>query len=176
MRRQRHTGTHHPICQSPSHKRLGACMTGVLMASISFPVALHAADAHTGVHPKPGEIVLLRDVPTRPAVRQAPPGLALLVDPTPNDQLGAGLGGLEMSDSETGAISAPIQRATRTLNASLATHPLLATPRGYGNQSAPRGAATNTTPLSVVGNATRGVGSTITGALQALPLGKPPGG
>jgi hypothetical protein len=150
-------------------------LTTVLIASLAFPPALGAASARNGVHAKPGEIVLLRKVPTRPAVRQAPPAMALLVDAKPNTQLDAALGAMELSDSEAGAVSAPVVSATRLLQVSTAAGRVLAASRGADGQSTPREAATNTTPLSVVGNATRGVGSQVVGALQALPFGKPPG-
>lgn len=176
MRNQPPPAIRHPARQTPRRTHWCVCAVGVLLGSLALPATLHAANARTGVHPKPGEIVLLRAVPTRHAVRQAPPAGALLVDPTPNAQLNAALGSMEMSDSEAGAISAPVQTATRALGATLAPNSMPAITRGSGSHPAPRGTATNTTPLSVVGSATRGVGSTITGALQALPLGKPAGG
>ncbi|TAN08335.1 MAG: hypothetical protein EPN38_02280 [Rhodanobacteraceae bacterium] len=153
-----------------------AYAAGLLLAALAAPTPLHAADAHQAVHAKPGEIVLLRTVPTRPAVRRAPPGMALIVDTKPNSQLDPALGSMELSDREAGAISAPVRGATGAVLATLAARPALAVPGGAQGQSTPRGAATDTTPLSVVGNATRGVGSSITGALQALPFGKPGGG
>lgn len=144
--------------------------------ALAAPTRSHAADAHQGVHAKPGEIVLLRSVPTRAATRRAPPGMALIVDTKPNSQLDPALGSMELSDREAGAISAPVRGATGAVLATLATRSTLATPGGTQGQSTPRGAAANTTPLSVVGNATRGVGSAVTGALQALPFGKSGGG
>jgi len=171
------TGTRCLHCQSHARTFLRAGIAaGVLVASLAVPVAVDAASARKAVHPKPGEIVLLRDVPTRPATRQAPPALGLLVDAKPNSQVDAALGAMELSDSEAGAVSAPVLSATRMLHGSAGTSSMLAAPHGADGQAAPRGAATNTTPLSVLGNATRGVGSQVTGALQALPLGKPPRG
>lgn len=147
-----------------------------LLAVFAFPATAEAAGARKDVPARPGEIVLLRAVPTRPAVRQAPPGLALLVDTTPNSQLDAALASMELSDGEAGSLSAPVTSAVASLQATVTTHPFAAAPRGADGQATPRGAASIPTPLSVVGNATRGVGSTVTGALQALPLGKGPGG
>lgn len=156
--------------------RLGACAAAALIATLAIPAASHAAEARTGVQAKPGEMVLLRDVSTRPAVRMAPPGLALIVDPKPNDQLHAGLSAIELSDGETAAIGAPVQRATTLVGAALSVDNPLA-PRGNAGQtSTPRGATPYATPLGAVGNATRGVGSQITNAMQALPFGKPAGG
>ncbi len=177
MRNQQPPAIGHPARrQAPRYAGWCAGLAAVLLGSLVFPATLHAADAHQGVHAKPGEIVLLRAVPTRHAVRRAPPGMALLVDPTPNAQLNAALGDMELSDRETGAINAPVQAATRVLGATLAPNSIPAATHGSGSHPTPRGTATNTTPLSVVGSATRGVGSSITGALQALPFGKPAGG
>lgn len=154
--------------------RLGVILA--LIACLAIPATAQAAGARKGVHAKPGEIVLLRVVPTRAAVREAPPGLALLVDTKPNSQLDAALGSMELSDREAGALSAPVRNATSLLHNAIITGGALTASAGVKGQATPRGAAASTTPLSVVGNATRGVGSTVTGAMQALPLGKPAGG
>lgn len=153
-----------------------ACVSAGLIVSVMLPLAARAADAHTAVQAKPGEIVLLRTVPTRPAVRVAPPGLALIADPTPNDQLGTGLAAIELSDSETAAIGAPVQRATSVLGAALTGGAPLAPRSGADPGSTSRGAPSHASPLGAVGSATRGVGSQITGALQSLPFTKAAGG
>lgn len=168
--------TRHHRLQPRQLARLVACAASALVLAMAVASPSFAAGARKGVHPAPGEIVLLRAVPTRPAVRQAPPGLALLVDTKPNAQLDGALGTMELSDREASSLSAPITRATNLITDTLGTRPAIAGPHGGDVQSTPRGTAANTTPLSVVGNVTRGVGSTITGALQALPLGKPAGG
>ena len=73
---------------------------------LASPAArVDAADAHVGVHPERGEMVLLRDVNARPAYRPAPPGIALIVDPTPNREIDSALGTGEMSDDEFAAMS-----------------------------------------------------------------------
>ncbi len=160
---------------SPGHAWFRRYALAVLVTSLAIPAVSNAADAHKGVHAKPGEMVLLRDVPTRPAVRRAPPGLALIVDPKPNAQLNAALGGMEISDREAGAISAPVQANMRMLTTVLAGTTVPAT-RTTGGQNTPPQPSPNTGPLGAVGSATRNVGSQVTGALQALPLGKPAGG
>ena len=69
---------------------------------LASPAArVDAADAHVGVHPERGEMVLLRDVNARLAYRPAPPGIALIVDPTPNREIDSALGTGEMSDAKT---------------------------------------------------------------------------
>ena len=68
---------------------------------------VRAADAHVGVHPEKGEMVLLRDVSARPAYRPAPPGIALIVDPTPNREINGSLGTGEMSDEDIAVLLDP---------------------------------------------------------------------
>ena len=80
-------------------------MAAALTALLAAPAVASAADAHVGVHPERGEMVLLRDVNARHAYREAPPSIALIVDPTPNDQLQGVLGQGEMSDDDFAALS-----------------------------------------------------------------------
>ena len=75
------------------------------VAALLAPVASLAADAHIGVHADHGEMVLLRDVSARPAYRQAPLGIAVIVDPTPTRELQQTLGTGEMSDEDFAALS-----------------------------------------------------------------------
>lgn len=61
-----------------------------LALCLSLPV--QASGARQGVTPRHGEMVLLRDVSTRPAYRSQPPGMALIADPSPQRELGQALG------------------------------------------------------------------------------------
>ena len=129
----------------------------------------HAAGARAGVHPTPGEMVLLRDVSARHAVRQAPPGIGLIVDPTPNRQLMPSLPGGELSDADFLALDTgnQVQGAMRG-NGGIAapvTHVLTGT----------LGAATGGVSGMVTG-ATRGIGGHITGALSQMPFAQPANG
>ncbi|HET7932153.1 MAG TPA: hypothetical protein VFL63_12305 [Rhodanobacteraceae bacterium] len=176
MRSLQSTGINQVTWQAHGRACLHAGIIGILIASLAFPATLNAAGARNGVHAKPGEIVLLRNVPTRPAVRTAPPGLALLVDPTPNAQIKGALGSAEMSDAEAGAINAPVRAATGDLTATLTGRASITTTGTTGGLATPRQPDNHTGPLGAVGSATRAIGPQVTGALQALPLGKPAGG
>jgi hypothetical protein len=160
-------------------RHLTACLP---LLSMLAATTVCAADAHMAVHPEKGEMVLLRDVNARPAYRPAPPGLALIVDPTPNRELDATLGTGELSDADFAQLSAghqseapgghgalPAQVTGRALQGSL------------GRATRPDGMLSGTGIVRSVGGATgavtgatRGIGSTVTGALSHLPL--PAGG
>ncbi|VXB10276.1 conserved exported hypothetical protein [Luteimonas sp. 9C] len=146
-----------------------------------------AAGARAGVQPTHGEMVLLRDVSARHAVRQAPPGIGLIVDPTPNRQLMPSLPGGELSDADflaldtgqqvqgamrgTGGIAAPVtQVLTGTLGGG-ATARDASGIQGAGTLGAATGG-----PLGAVGSATRGIGGHITGALSQMPFTQPANG
>lgn len=144
----------------------------------------HAAGARTGVHATHGEMTLLRDVSSRHAVRQAPPGMALIVDPTPNRQLMPALPGGELSDADflaldtghqpsgtmrpSGGIAAPV---THVLTTTLGGGPNARGASGVHNAGS-LGAATGAV-MGAVGSTTRGIGGHITGALSQLPFGQP---
>jgi len=146
-----------------------------------------AAGARTGVHPTPGEMVLLRDVSARHAVRPAPPGIGLIVDPTPNRQLMPSLPGGELSDADflaldtghqvqgamrdNGGIAAPV---TRVLTGTLGGGANARDASGVSSAGT-LGAATGG-PLGAVGNATRGIGGHVTNALSQMPFTQPANG
>lgn len=163
-------------------------MRGTLTAITALAVAAlpllqaRAADAHVGVHPGKGEMVLLRDVSARPAYRPAPPGIALIVDPTPNREINASLGTGEMSDDEfagmaTGPVDAngvpaslPAQIVDRALGGSVGG--LAGANGSLSGDGIARGIGGVTGTL---GGATRSIAPTITGALSQFPLGGNPG-
>lgn len=157
-----------------------------LALAMALPTVAQASGARQGVKAQPGEMVLLRDVPTRPAYRPAPPGVALIADPSPKREVGQALGtstGMdELSDDDyaalgsnsgAGSVHAPttIERVTGTT----VTHALGgATDNGVlsGNQLS--GAIGG--PMGAVGGATRGIADQVRGALAQFPLGQPAGG
>lgn len=157
---------------------LGACL---VLASADA----HAAGARTAVQPQHGEMVLLRDVNARHAVRPAPPSLGLIVDPTPNRQLVPALASTELSDADfltldtgqqvqaapaSGGLAAPMVRT-------LSGPTLGGTSRDAAGLPQPGALASGASgPLGAVGNATRGIGGHVTGALSQLPFGQPAGG
>ncbi|KPN16941.1 hypothetical protein AO715_02305 [Xanthomonas sp. Mitacek01] len=167
--------------------------TAQLLIRLLLPCAVlasgtaSAAGARNGVHPVGGEIVVLREVSSRNAVRPAPPGLALIVDPTPNRQLMPSLPGGELSDADflaldtghqvqgamrgTGGIAAPV---TQALTGTLGGGPNARDASGVQGAGT-LGAATGGVSGMVTG-ATRNIGSHITGALSQMPFGQPANG
>jgi hypothetical protein len=165
-----------------------ACL--LACAAAALPVAAQAGDgagARRGVQAKPGEIVLLRNAAARPADR-APvsPGVALIVNPSPRGQVDAalGLGGDEISDADFASLSAT-PRAPQTHGGGTVNRAIDGALAGsMGGTSRPGGDVSGNGvsnvvggPMGAVGNATRGIGSQVTGALSQLPLsGLPAGG
>lgn len=62
------------------------------------------------VHAEPGNIVVLRNMPARPAVRQMPPSRALMINPSPDPEIVQGLGAAELSNADYAALSAHAPR------------------------------------------------------------------
>lgn len=143
-----------------------------LVVLAGAPLAGRAADAHRAVAAKPGDIVLLRTVSTRPAARPAPPGMALMVSPSPQPEILASLGSGELSDQDIAQMGAspsagaqPQSTVARTLDGMLV--------RGNGGTTTVAGNGMSNTvaaPVGAVGNATRGLTDQVQGALSQLPL------
>lgn len=154
-----------------------ACLP--LLVLLAAPATVRAADAHVGVNADRGEIVLLRDVSARHAYRPAPPGIALIVDPTPTREVSQALGTGEMSDDEiagmssgrldpsNGHVTVPQQMTDRAMQGSMG--------RLTGESSVFSGSGFSRSVGGATGavtGATRGIGSTVTGALSQFPMGK----
>lgn len=158
----------------------------LLTSVLALPIAAQASGARQGVKAQPSEIVLLRDVSARPAYRPAPPGMALIADPSPKREVGQALGtqsGMdELSDDDYAALGSntgtgashtqtSIERVTgHTVNATLGK----VTDNGVlsgGQLSSAIGG-----PMGAVTGATRGIGDQVRGALAQFPLGQPAGG
>lgn len=143
------------------HQGRFAARIASLVAALCVSASALAADAHQAVKAKPGDIVLLRNVSTRPAYRPAPPGMALMVDPSPQHKLGCALGTEELSDADYANLDAtPARRMYRVtvvervigsaLDSSLGNSGGRANVAGNGVSNVFCG------PLSAVGNTTRG--------------------
>lgn len=150
----------------------------LLIALVLTPASASASGARKGVHARHGEMVLLRDVSARHAVRTKPPGMALIVDPSPKSNIDQTLGTGELSDEEYASLGAGVSGA-----------PAPAVTRMTDRALAPLGSLTSTTngtvsgsginqalgvPMGAVGNVTRGVGDQVRGALAQFPLVSPP--
>lgn len=166
--------------------RAGAMAWGVAAALLLVPAAVQASGARQGVKQQPGEIVLLRDVSARPAYRPAPPGVALIADPSPRREVSGALGtsnGMdELSDddyaslgSNTGIASSHHQTTVERVTTGTVNNTL--------GRATTSGVLSGNTlgrsiggPMGAVGNATRGIGDHVRGALAQFPLGQPAGG
>lgn len=135
-----------------------------------------AADAHKAVQPKPGEMVLLRNVSTRPATRQAPDGMALIANPSPRDNLSAALGVNELSDSDYANLdaSSPGPRGAHATTAERMVDSALSGSLGT-SRNRTGGVAGNgfsnliAGPTGAIGRTTGGINNQIQGALSQLP-------
>lgn len=147
-----------------------------LLASfaLAWLPAGHAADAHRAVQAGPGDMVLLRNVPTRPADRAAPPGMALMVSPSPSTELASALGAEELSDADYARLNAtPLPAAAHFTSGGVAAALDGTLLHGHGSEGAmaSRGAgSTITGAAGLVGGATRDGGGQVQGALAQLPL------
>lgn len=183
----------HEVCHQPA---LRECKKGQLMSRIRsrrayhwiagfalpalgmalVPMASMAADAHKAVQAKSGEIVVLRNVAARPAVRQEPPGMALIVDPSPQRELSQALGTGELSDADYASLNAASRGSNGPHGTTVERMVGNAFAGGAGsNGSASGGVAGNgisnviAAPIGAVGNTTRGIGDQVQGALSQLP-------
>lgn len=164
----------------------GTAAAWLLAVAVMVPAVVQASGARQGVKSQPGEMVLLRDVSARPAYRPAPPGMALIADPSPKREVAGALGtspGMdELSDddyaslgSNTGAglghHQTTVERVTgNTVSTSLGK----VTDNGVLSGSSLGRSIGG--PMGAVGNATRGIGDQVRGALAQFPLGQPAGG
>lgn len=154
----------------------------VLAIALLTPTSVRAAGARTGVEARHGEMTLLRDVNARPAYRPAPPGIAIIVDPTPTRELGHALGTGELSDDDFASLSTGnrlqlVQDTAGNVAGSITSHTVngslgivgqeggMVSGDGIGNALS--------APLGAVGGTTRGMGNRIQGALSSFPLGQP---
>ncbi len=159
---------------SSGYRSLASCLGAIALLAMFVPASAWAADAHRGVTAKPGEIVLLRNVSARQAVRQAPPGIAIIVNPSPQRELQSVLGTGELSDSEYATIQSNIGSALQPTTQIAGTMDKAIGQRlaalGGGNLSAlPGGSSLGGNALGAVGSTTRGLGDTIQGALSQFP-------
>lgn len=159
--------------------KLGHLLSPLFVGALLAPATAFAADAHQGVNAEPGEIVLLRDVSARHAYRSPPPGMALIVDPSPKSEISMMLGTGELTDAEYASLGAgtagtrPIttveQMTSRAIGGSLA-----GVTSGNGTLSGNGITQSLGVHMGAVGNVTRGIGDQVRGALSQFPLVSPP--
>lgn len=161
------------------HDALGGITAGAWLALgmlvLSTPTI--AADAHKAVQVQHGEIGVLRNVSARPAYRQAPPGMALIVNPSPRHELDGALYTGELSDDDYANLNATPSsgnRSARRTTVERTTGNALGSSIG-GRADASGGATDNgfshviAAPIGGIGRATGGTGNQVQGALSLLP-------
>ncbi|KRG41129.1 hypothetical protein ARC20_11835 [Stenotrophomonas panacihumi] len=137
----------------------------------------------------PGEMTLIRDVATRPAYREAPPGVATIANPSPVRELARTLGTddgfAELTDDDYAAMgsSAGPQGMRGAQGGNVTTVERMtgsAVSGTLGRVAGSDGLLSGNNlsqsingPVGAVGNATRGIGDTVMGALSQFPLGVP---
>lgn len=163
----------------------------VLIASASAlaltPVVSFADGARVAQKAQPGEIVLIRNVATRPADRNpTAPGMALMVSASPNPQLGnavQGAGNGEITDQEIDDLTAGISSGARASGQGSGSqhllNPDLAQNTGGNNAAAANGNSTNSLTAGggaggatgAVVDSTRNISDQITNTISQLPIG-----
>lgn len=141
-----------------------------------LPIAALAADAHRAVNAKPGEIIVLRNVATRPAYRQTPAGVALIANPSPQRELDAALGTGELSEADYANLDASggRQNSHATTVERMVGHALgdsLGTGTNAHGVSSTNGmSAAMAGPMGAMTHTTRGIGDQVQGALSQLQM------
>jgi hypothetical protein len=168
------------------HRQVCRCASVVGVIAIAIAPAISFADgAHVAQKAGPGDIVLIRNVATRPADRNpTAPGMALMVNASPNPQLNNAISGSgntgEMTDTEIADLTAGISSRNtssgqnsmqRSLNSALGI--------STGGNSA--GTASNGVSNMVSGpgpagaagaitDSTRGISDQVNGAVSQIPM------
>ncbi|MCE7032334.1 hypothetical protein LY625_06820 [Lysobacter sp. GX 14042] len=161
---------------SQARLRSGALIVSVSLLALA-PLLAQASGARHSDKARHGEIVVLRDVHARHAYRSMPPGMAVIVDPSPRTELERVLGTGELTDAEFAALGAStgagpvagpttVERMTRhAVGGSLDVL--------TGNSGPLSGASLSgsvSVPIGAVHRATGGIADQINGALAQFPL------
>jgi len=154
------------------------CIAGgslLALGALVLSTLLMAADAHRAVQVQHGESVVLRNVSARPAYREAPPGMALIVNPSPRHELDRALNTGELSDEDYANLNATASTSNRNAHGTTVER---MTGSALGNSLGSRTSSDVTgndfshviaAPMGGVGRATGGIGDQVQGALSQLP-------
>lgn len=143
-------------------------LTGLLVGGV-WPNSSDAAGSRSAVEAQPGELVLMRAVPARPAARSAPPGRALLVDPSPRSEIEQGLSSLEITDGGYGQIAAGASSGGATPSSAI-SQSVTQSLQSVSGQAGQRGGSPTMSFGGSVSAATGSIGSQVTGALSGAGL------
>jgi hypothetical protein len=157
----------------------------LVLGMLVSPMPAIAADAHKAVQVQHGEIVVLRNVSARPAYREAPPGMALIVNPSPRHELNGALDTGELSDDDYADLNVNASTGNRGAHGTTVERTIGS---ALGGSLGSRANASNdaggtgfghvvATPIGI-GRVTSGIGNQMQGALSQLPGFAPsaPGG
>lgn len=166
----------------PRHRGRRIHLAGALAIAL-LPAVSFADGSRVGQKAQAGEIVLTRNVAARPADRNpTAPGMALLVSPSPNPQLGEAINGsggtgeitdTEIADLTAGVVSgnansgeSHVQRALNTaLGTNLGGNSVGAAGNGVSNLVSGSSGATG-----AVADSTRSIGEQVTNAVSQIPM------
>jgi hypothetical protein len=165
------------------HSQACRCASVAAVFAITLIPTLSWADgAHVAQKAPPGDIVLIRNVAARPADRNpVAPGMALMVNPSPNPQLANSLAGSgntgEMTDTEIADLTAGVNSGGGNNGQSMQRS--LNTAQGVNSGGNSAGAASNGVSNLVGGPAgaggaitdsTRSVSDQVTSAVSQIPM------
>jgi len=160
------------LAGSPAQRRqsFAVLLVSGLLLGGAWPTSGEAAGSRSAVEARPGEIVMMRAVPARPAARSAPPGKAVLVDPSPESELERGLSHLEIDVSSYDRIAAGGPSQGGTPSAATIGHSMNRALQSLSGDAGQRGSVPNMSVGGSVGAATSGIGKQVTGALSGAGL------
>ena len=158
----------------------------LLLLAGAVPAVALASGARQAVKARHGEMVILRDVSARHAYRTQPPGMAVIVDPSPRRELGQALGtstGMEELDEGdyAGLEAGMAQREVAATTVSQVTHQALSVGLGRslgreGVLSGQRLGGSIGASMGMVGRTTGGIAGQINDALGQFPQAAPAAG
>ncbi|MDA3876732.1 MAG: hypothetical protein PF483_06560 [Halothiobacillus sp.] len=144
-----------------------------LLLAVPASSAVLAAGVEHQVKAQPGDIVILRNVPARPAARQMPPSNALMMNPSPGPEIAQGLGSAELTNAAYAALSANAPGLVTgphqgPLTAQLVRENVQASTSGLLTPT--QGGASLGSAGSAIRSATGGIAPSISGALVGSGL------
>ncbi len=151
------------------HNRYLQQIQQLTMASLAFGFVVFGlmVPTFTTALAADGIVVLQREVPARPAVREGEPGRAVTIDTSPDDKIKTALGQsigvkpIELNDAEFSAVSTNTPRSLNIINDSTKLSGEVLNSYGLGNTSSPDQSSTPALSGSI--------GGAVGGAVSALP-------
>ena len=142
---------------------LSHVVSGLVVLGLTVPTTVLAAD---------GIVVLQREVPARPAIRDGEPGRAVTIDTSPDDKIKAAVGQnvgakpMELDDAEFSAISTNTPASLRVSPDANKLSGAVLDSYGLGNNSNPAQSATSTL-AGTIGGAVGGAVGGLSGQINA---------